>query len=294
MRNAIAASVDALIEDFPDSGVTDFVSSFAVPLPCGVIADQFGVPREDVPKLKLWSDALMDSFSMMMTPERELEVAELLLEFQQYFARAFEERIRAPADDMLSDLVRIEAGEQPMSMNELLDMMSQLLTGGNDTTTGALAEGALLLATYPEVQRRLRTEPELVDNFVEEVLRLESPVQGLMRVTTRDVELGGTMIPSGSVVIARYGSANRDESHFPNPDFFDADRAEAKEHLAFGMGPHFCPGAMLARAEMQIAFRNLLAQLGSIELAAPQPTLAHHRSLLHRRLKALPIRYQTL
>lgn len=287
----VTGLIDRLIEQGRDGAPVDFVTEFAVPLPCLVIADQFGVPREDVGKLKLWSDALMDSFGMLMTPEREREVADQILEAQRYFAAAFEERRVHPRGDMLSDIVAVPEGGRPLGMDELLDMMMQLLTGGNDTTTGAIAEGLLLLIQHPDQQAMLRRDPGLIRNFVEEVLRVESPVQGLLRVTTCETELGGTVIPEGAVVIARYASANRDAEKFADGERMDVCRANAGAHLAFGAGIHFCPGAMLARQEMISAFTQLLDRLEPIELAVPEQTLEHHPSLLHRRLKTLPIRF---
>ncbi|MFN3231996.1 MAG: cytochrome P450 [Alphaproteobacteria bacterium] len=284
--------VSDLIDGFIDQGETDFVESFAVPLPCYVIADQFGVPRDDVPKLKKWSDALMDQIGMMMSPEREQQVADEIFEFQSYFAGVFEDRIKNPQDDMLSDVVTVLPGEEPLSMNELLSTMSQLLTGGNDTTTGSLAEGLLLLIRHPEQANKLRVQPDLMRNFVEEVLRIESPVQGLMRVTTRDVELGGTTIPEGAIVVVRYASANHDEARFDCPAEFRVDRKDAGAHLAFGAGIHFCPGAMLARQEMASAFTQLLDRLDNIALAVPEESLSHFPSMFHRRLKSLPVTFE--
>ena len=287
----VSGLIDEMITARDENGTVDFVETFAIPLPCRVIADQFGVPREDVPKLKLWSDALMDSFGMMMSPEREQEVAGLILEAQRYFAAAFEDRRANPRDDMLSDLVRTPEGKEPLSMNELLDMMMQLLTGGNDTTTGSLAEGLLLLIQNPEQAQILRDQPEFLKNFVEEVLRVESPVQGLLRVTTEDVELGGTLIPADSVVIVRYASANRDETKFDDAEKLDVCRRNAGAHLAFGAGAHFCPGAMLARQEMLSAFTQILERLDDLALSVPAETLAHHPSMLHRRLVSLPVTF---
>ncbi len=287
----VADLVDDLIAEHNKKGKVDFVRFFAIPLPCRVIADQFGVPRDDVPKLKLWSDALMDSFGMMMEPEREIEVARLILEAQQYFAAAFEDRRTNPRDDMLSDLVRTPDGVEPLTMNELLDMMMQLLTGCNDTTTGSLAEGLLLLIQNRDQMRYLRENPTYLKNFVEEVLRIESPVQGLLRVTTCDTELSDTPIPEGSVVIVRYASANRDESKFDDGDKFDVRRSNAGAHLAFGAGVHFCPGAMLARQELRSAFTQILKRLDNIDLAVPANSLTHHPSMLHRRLRSLPVSF---
>ncbi len=283
--------IDDLVALGKDGQTVDFVEHFAIPLPCKVIADQFGVPRDDVPKLKLWSDALMDSFGMMMDAEREREIATQILEAQKYFAAAFEERYDNPRDDMLSDLIRTPEGAKPLTMNELLDMMMQLLTGGNDTTTGSLAEGLLLMIRNPDQVKVLREQPERMKNFVEEVLRVESPVQGLLRVTTKDAELGGTMIPADSVVIVRYASANRDETKFDEADKLDVCRKNAGAHLAFGAGIHFCPGAMLARQELNSAFTQILDRLDDIQLTVPDDSLSHHPSMLHRRLVSLPITF---
>ncbi len=121
---------------------------------------------------------------------------------------------------------------------------------------------------------------------------MESPVQGLLRVATRTVELGGTVIPEGAVVIARYASANRDEEKFLDGERFDVMRTNSGAHLAFGAGVHFCPGAMLGRQEMTSAFTQLLERLYDIQLAVADDTLEHHPSLLHRRLKSLPVRFR--
>lgn len=283
--------VGDLIDEFIDEGEIDFVTSFAVPLPCRVIADQFGMPWEEVPNLKKWSEAQMDAYGMQMTPEREQEVAEELLECQRYFAAAFEDRMKNPGSDMLTDMVTTLPDETPMSINELLDMMMQLLTGGNDTTTGALSEGMLLLMNNPDQLTELRKDPSLMKNFVEELLRMESPVQGLMRMTTEDVELSGTTIPKGSLVNVRYASANRDEEQFGCPAQMDVKRPDVGPHLGFGAGSHFCPGAMLARQELLSAFTQLIDRIDHFELTVPVESLTHFPSLLHRRLTSLPVRF---
>jgi cytochrome P450 len=282
--------VGDLIDEFIDEGEIDFVTSFAVPLPCRVIADQFGMSWDDVPNLKKWSEAQMDAYGMQMTPEREQEVAQELLECQRYFAAAFEDRMRNPGSDMLTDMVTTLEGETPMTINELLDMMMQLLTGGNDTTTGALSEGLVMLIKNPDQLAELRKDPSYMKNFVEELLRMESPVQGLMRMTTEDVELSGTVIPKGSLVNVRYASANRDEEQFGCPAQMDVKRSDVGPHLGFGAGSHFCPGAMLARQELVSAFTQLLDRIEDFELTVPMDSLTHFPSLLHRRLTSLPVR----
>jgi cytochrome P450 len=281
-----------LIDKFIDAGQVEFVDEFAVPLPCLVIADQFGVAREDAPKLKYWSDAAMEALGLMISPEREIECAHIAVEAQHYFAAQFEARQNNPRDDMMSDMVRpTDDSEDPMSMRELLDMMSQLLNGGNQTTTSSLAVGLKLLIDHPEQMAILRDDPSLMGNFVEEVLRLETPVQGLFRITTCDTVLGGTDIPAGSTVVVLYGSANRDEGKFDHEAEFDIRRRNAGAHLAFGAGTHFCPGAMLARQEMASAFKALLSRIDNIQYADGMDTFEFPPSLVHRNLKYLHVTF---
>ncbi len=288
----IDAMVTELIDKFIDDGQVEFVSEFAVALPCLIIADQFGVARADAPKLKYWSDAAMEALGLMISPEREVECAHIAVEAQHYFAAQFEARQKHPRDDMMSDLVRPTAdSDDPMSMQELLDMMSQLLNGGNQTTTSSLAVGLKLLIENPAQMALLRDDPSLIRNFVEEVLRFETPVQGLFRIATQDTTLGGTAIPEGAMILLLYGSANRDEDKFDRHADFDIRRRNAGAHLAFGAGAHFCPGAMLARQEMASSFKALLARMDNIQFADGMNQFEFLPSLVHRNLKNLHITF---
>ena len=230
----------------------------------------------------------------MISPEREVECAQIAVEAQHYFAEQFEARQTCPLDDMMSDMVRPAEGEDPMTMRELLDMMSQLLNGGNQTTTSSLAMGLKLLIDHPDQMARLRQDPTLIGNFVEEVLRLETPVQALFRLVTQDTHLGGVDIPEGSVVVLLYGSANRDESKFEDVAEFDIERRNAGAHMAFGAGAHFCPGAMLARQEMASAFRAIIARMDDIQYAQGQDSFHYPPSLIHRGLERLELTFEKL
>ena len=151
--------------------------------------------------------------------------------------------------------------------------------------------GLKLLIENPDQMALLRDDPSLIGNFVEEVLRLETPVQALFRLTTQDTQLGGTDIPAGSTVVLLYGSANRDESKFDQQESFDICRRNAGAHLAFGAGTHFCPGAMLAWQEMASAFKVLLARVDNIRFAEGKNSFEFPPSLVHRNLKALHITF---
>jgi cytochrome P450 len=183
-------------------------------------------------------------------------------------------------------------GERPLDVAESLSILQQLLVAGNETTANATAEGMLLLARNPDQLERVVAEPGLVPNLVEEVLRLSSPTANMWRVATRDAELGGVEIPKGSFVLLRYASANRDESRFPDPDRFDAGRANAGEHLAFGHGIHFCLGAPLARKEMQVAYRVILGRLTDIRLARGAPEPRYVPNVLLHGLEELPLEFR--
>jgi cytochrome P450 len=267
----------------------DFVREFAVPLPCTVIADQLGVPRSDIPLLKTWSDALLDPVGMMITPEREIECARQVVEFQHYFAARIAERRAEPRDDILTSLVAAMDGEAALTTEEVLNLMEQLLTGGNETTTNAIGAGLLLLIDHPDQQAKLRADRSLIGNFVEEVLRTETPVQGLFRQTTCDAPLGDVVIPKGAVVMLRHGAVNRDPAKFPDPDRFDITRDNAGAQLAFGAGAHFCPGAMLARAELATAFDQLLDRFSSFELVGDRDEIAYLPSFFLRGVRRLDV-----
>jgi cytochrome P450 len=139
----------------------------------------------------------------------------------------------------------------------------------------------------------VRDDLSLVPAFVEEVLRYESPVQGLTRRATQDVELGGVVIPEGALVMIRYAAANRDADVFEQPDHFDLDREKSPSHLAFGVGPHFCVGAALARQELHSAFTQWLERTSTIELARPFEGPVHHPSFILFPMKELPLRFET-
>lgn len=282
-----------LIDAMAGKDEVDFVRDYAVPLPCIVIAAQLGMPREDIAHLKRWSDALLDPVGMMITPERELECAREVVEFQHYFAAKVAERRAAPRDDILSALVgRMDDADAPLSTEEILNLMEQLLTGGNETTTSTIAAALLLLIEHPEQQTWLRANlsAETIRNFVEEVLRVETPVQGLFRQTTRDAEVSGVTIPAGAIVMLRHGAVNRDPAKFDAPDRFDIRRRNAGAQLAFGAGAHFCPGAMLARQELATAFTQLLTRFSAFELVPAKNDFAYHPSFFLRGLKRLWVR----
>ena len=283
----LEASIRTIAEDLVDTwigrGRVELVTEFAVGLPLTVIADALGVDRADMPRFKKWSDDSVAPLSGLLTPEQQLECARSRVEMQHYMAERCRERDDAPRDDLLSDLVhaRFDTGDRAgerLAMNELLSVIEQLLVAGNETTTKMIAAGMLLLIEHPEQMAAVQADHSLIPNLVEEALRLESPVQMLPRVAKVDVEVGGVAIPAGSVLMMMYGCANRDDAKYPAAASFDHARGNARTNLAFGQGPHFCPGAALARSEGRIAFETLLGRAGgwALDTTVDRPT---HREL---------------
>lgn len=283
LEGEIRLIADQLMDRWIDAGRVELVSEFAVGLPLTVIADALGVDRADMPRFKKWSDDSVAPLSGLLTPEQQLESARSRVEMQHYMAERCRERQDESRDDLLSDLVqaRFDTGERAgegLSMAELLNVIEQLLVAGNETTTKLVGAGMLALLEHPDQMAAVLADPSLIPNLVEEALRFESPVQMLPRVTKVDVELGGVPIPAGAVVMMMYGCANRDAAKFPGGDAFDVTRSNARAHLAFGQGPHFCPGAALARSEGRIAFETLFARAAdwALDAAVSPPT---HREL---------------
>lgn len=265
-----------LIDKFVGQGECEFIGDFAMPMPGIIIAEQLGLDRKDIKTFKRWAKATLAMASVPMNEEQVRATAEVELEAQHFLAKMFEDRRANPQDDIISGLVHAHGGEEePLSMHELQSVMLQLINGGFDTTQSAIAHSMWLLVRQPELQDELRGDESKIKHFIEEVLRWESPVQRLPRVTTRDVEIGGTTIPAKSVVLFCYGAANRDEEMFGCPHEFDLNRKNAGSHMAFGSGVHFCVGAMLARQDMLSSIRLLLERMENIRLAKDLPDPVH-------------------
>ncbi|WP_334846537.1 cytochrome P450 [Nostoc sp.] len=290
MSELIEQIVDELIDSFIDRSKCEFVSEFAVALPVKVIAQQLGVPQADIPKFKQWSDAFIARLGHTLSREQEIECAKDVVAFQHYFKDVIDSRQKQPQDDLIADLVQAKvAGERSLDTAELLSIIQQILVAGNETVTSALAGGMLLLANNKEQTKLLQTDISQVENFVEEVLRMESPTAGMWRVVTEDTKLGDVALQAGSLVMIRFDAANRDPMKFIQGERFDVRRHNASNHLSFGHGIHFCLGAMLARKEMQIAYQRLLLRLKNIRLG--QSGYQYLPNILMRGLKYLYIEF---
>ncbi len=252
----IETLVDGLLDEAPEAGAWDFVSGFAGPLPAIVIADMLGVPREDRDRFRTWSTTLIQSNPTRGEFGAGLDAAAALYE---YFGAFLAERRAHPQDDLMTALVHAEVGGEHLSEDELLGFCLLLLVAGHETTTNLLSNSAVVLAQHPDSRRQLADNPKLVPAAVEELLRYDSPVQGLARTLTRPVDLHGQAMEPGDTVLLLFGSANRDDQAFPEADHFDIHR-DPERQVAFGRGIHFCLGASLARLEARIALEAILAR----------------------------------
>jgi len=237
----------------------DLITDFALPLPLTIIADMLGVDPEHNQDFHRWSDILLASSDTPSTvPEEVVQTA--VAEFSEYFRRHYRERIAAPGSDLLSQLTRAEAGDQPMATEDMLAYVALLLIAGNETTANLLGNTFAALTDFPDQLAKVQAQPELAPQLVEESLRFNGPAPVVFRRTLADTELAGMTIPENHRLLLLLSSANRDDAQFPDPDRFDVER-DASRHVAFAQGPHFCLGAPLARLEGSIALEVLLSRL---------------------------------
>jgi cytochrome P450 len=293
LEPGIRQIANELIDGFINDYRVDLVSQFAVPFPLTVIAGWLGLPRADLPNLKRWSDDAAAPLGGMIDREQEIECAQSEIEAQRYFAAKLDERRRDPRDDILTDLcnARLE-GTEPLDNREIYYLLIQLLVAGNESVRNLISSAMLLLLKHPEHMAAVDAEPGLIPNFIEEALRIESPIKAFFRVAKTDTELAGVKIPAGSRLAVLFASANRDETRFADPERFDIYRENATDHFAFGLGIHYCLGASLARTEARIAFEVLLGRLKHIRLGAGND-FTHTASFIFRGLKALHLEFST-
>ena len=289
-KASIERRVRALLAPALERGEMDFIWDFAVPLPILVISELVGVPEDDREQVKRWCDdfsIVAVNFYANISADQLTRGLQSVTEFRAYLQAQVEQLDRATRQDLLSSLVMAEHEGHRLSIDELLANAILLLNAGNETTSNLLGNGLFALLQHPEQLARLRAEPALIPDAVEECLRFDSPVQFQGRVALEDTECAGVSIRRGQLVLPILGAANRDPAHFPDPDRFDVSR-HPNFHLAFGHGHHHCVGAELARVEAHIAFRILLTELNTLEL---RPVDLRHRENFNMRCyQNLPIR----
>jgi cholest-4-en-3-one 26-monooxygenase len=290
-RDDVERIATEIIDAVPREGELDFVERVAAPLPLWVVAWMLGVPRADVGQLFRWTNEIIGKDDPEYRRPGETPMQTMLRargELHAYFEGLIAKRRADPGDDVVSMLVAAEIGGRPLTPKELVAYCELLVEAGNETTRNAISGGLLAFADHPDEWERLQSNPGLLPDAVEEVLRWVSPISHFKRAATEDVELHGETIHAGDQVALYFASANRDEEVFDAPFEFRIDR-RPNPHLAFGFGAHFCMGAHLARAEIEAVFGLLLARVESFEVSGPVVRL---EALINGSIKHLPIRYR--
>ena len=283
-----------LIDGFQDQGHVELVEAFSIHLPMTVIAALLGVPPENMATFKKWSNAFTSGVgSLEHSTDEVADIFAAVDEFYDYFTEKIEARRTDPQDDLLSDLIAARMdNEAPLTLDEMLQMLVQFLVAGNETTTNMLTTITYRLATEPGLQARVRENPELIPALVDEMLRLEAPVQGMFRMAISNTTVGGKDLSAGDMVWLAYGSANRDPEVFDAAEDLDLD-ADRPPHLAFSRGEHFCLGANIAKLELKVAVEIMLARLDDIELDFDAGDIDYHDTFILRGIESLPIRFKT-
>jgi cytochrome P450 len=281
---AVRAKVHELIDGFIDAGRADFAYDLARPLPATTMFTWFGFPDQDHPMLLSWfGDMLQRTAGERALPPVALAARDRMRDYVRDIAR---ERREEPRDDLMTFLVDAEAAGQ-LSADELLGSSLLLFVAGITTTSGLISNSLLHLAMFPEQRDLVRSDRRAIPAAVEELLRYDAPIQVLVRTSTRDVEIGGGVIPDRAQVLLVWASANRDERRWVDPDRLDVTRAPVR-HAAFGDGIHHCLGAPLARLEALIVFEELFARIPDYAVSGP---VVRVKTPTDRALERLPVEF---
>ena len=267
VRRYAGARLEEALEACRRTGETEIMEAFARRIPSAVIAEVLGIPNDRIDEFARWSDELLQRQSQ--SDGVNAPIADLHPEFSRYLDSCIDERLAAasPPNDMITRLLHAEVDGERLSRRAVLTQTIFLIVAGNETTRNLLGNLLYRLAEVPSRYAALRADPERIGNAIEESLRFDSPVQLLARTCTGRIEIDGVPVQPGERVLYSLASANRDERRFEDPNTFRLDRARPRDHVAFGAGPHVCPGAFLARMEAKVALETLLARVDRIELA---------------------------
>lgn len=288
-EDGVRKKVRELLYAVAARGGCDFVSEIATPLPLWTLSELLGVPQEDRDDVIRWSNealALLDP-DYFDNPEAGQHV---FLKLFDYGKRMMAARREHPANDLLSVMANTKIDGEGLPQATLDGFFLLMILAGNETTRNTIAGGMRALTEFPEQQRKLIANPALIPNAVEEMLRYVSAIIYMRRTAAEDTVIRDQPIAKGDKVVMWYGAANFDEAVFEAPYRFDVERANAREHLAFGIGQHFCIGSQLARMQIRIAFEEILDQLPDMRASG---TYAYLRSNHLSGLKSMPVEFKT-
>ncbi|QRK11235.1 cytochrome P450 [Archangium violaceum] len=278
LRQLVGAHLDTLRDGEPRA---ELISQLISPLAMAVMTELLGLPTSSGKRIKQWCDD-EKLFFVPIPLDQHLRAARGVADFRRYLRELVEDRRKSPRDDLISSLLQARTeGDRPLDTEELVALTCVLVFAGHETSTNLLATALHHLLRHPGVWGELRKDTYLVRNAIEESLRYDSPVVGMMRTTTEPLQLGGTSLPEGARLFLLFASANRDESVFEQGERFNIHRASAVRHLGFGHGLHYCVGASLGRLEAQLTLEALLERLPGLRLAPGEP-VTYLPNLVHR------------
>jgi cytochrome P450 family 142 subfamily A polypeptide 1 len=302
------------IDEVASKGECDFVDAISVPLPLRLIAHMMGIKPEDYDTFHRWSDHMIGAYGRFDDPVATMNAGKAYVEYSTYITKVIQDRRENPRDDLVSiltgakdDGVLVDFDQSPevfrdvagrgdreqvealtsVHNDELIKLMVVLLVAGNETTRNGISGGIQLLIENPDVRQKLLDDPSLLKPAIEEMLRITTPIVSFSRTVTQDTELRGKQLTQGQRVLLCYPSANLDPDEFDDPLTFRIDRNP--QHVAFGIGSHFCLGANLARMEMRVALEQVLIRMKDMEYAAAGPVLTP--SSLVRTCAEMKVRY---
>jgi cytochrome P450 PksS len=295
MRPITREVVERVLGDLPPK--VDLIADVFTPVPALVVGRLLGSDESDIPDLIRWARAINGLYEKggRIAPDKALHAEAMLEEMRHFVVRLASQRRQLrdngqldPHADILSGLVNAELNGDALNESELVSTAVTLFVAGHETTTHLLGNGALGLLATPGAVEQLRARAELIKSAVDEMARFDGSVPRSWRITKREMEIAGTVIPQGQLVLPILASANRDESIFENPDSFEIER-DSRKHLAFGRGVHVCLGAPLARVEGEEILKVLLNKFSRIEVAVDSAELQWRRDVALRGLIALPV-----
>ncbi|TQC44594.1 cytochrome P450 [Rhodococcus sp. WS4] len=287
----VRALATSIVEELEPAGRADLVSEFAAVLPARITARFLGIPLEDTTKVQKWVDDWFGLFFTPMSAEEQRARAEGYIEYVGYMYRLLQERRRQPQEDFMTEVIAAVAeGSADLNDREIVEIMTAISLGGNDTTGNQISNLIHRLLVTPGAWEAVVADPKIHLNAIEESIRLDSAGLGGFRFANEDVEIAGQNVPAGARIFLLQDAANHDETVFENPDEYIVDRSNAAENVGFGVGIHHCLGAPLARMELKVVLGVLTTILPSLRLADGSPR-TYRVSVVQRAMDSLPVEW---
>ena len=290
-RPEVERIVDEALDGLEGEPEFDLMARFCVPIPIDVIASILGVDHARLAEFREWSEGVIQSLNPLRTPAQTEAMEKASLALNDYFTATMADRRAAPRDDLISDMVQLQAERGDLSDDELRINLSALLVGGNLTTTDLIGNAVRLLMLHPAELAKLKADPKIINGLVEEVLRYEPPVDITGRIASGEGAVGECPVHAGQSLMVSLRGANRDPDVFEDPHRFDVSRKH-RPHVAFGGGAHICIGAPLARLEAQVALVRLFDRFPDLKLADPDAEPQWRTLPFFRGLETLRVRPQ--